>query len=147
MNTPTIQKDTREETTYGQCVLYIGGMFGYRRVECRTVKIKIGRHAQYDHALFVEYVEKGKRKAYGFVCYSHRRRTEEQAPGEGTTIPFVVLDASIDAPPTFIDLGGGASRTRFASCDPAWDREFHAALSASGARVLFDGRDGGRVTP
>lgn len=129
------------------CVLYIGGMFGYRRVECRNIEIKIGRYAQHDRALLVQYTEKGKRKAHQFACYSYRRRDGEQAPGEGTNSPFVVVDASIEMPATFENLGNGGSRTRFASCDPEWDREFHKALTESGARVLYDGRDGGRVTP
>jgi hypothetical protein len=72
MQTTTITEETKKPERFALCVLYIGGMFGYRRVEC------------------------------------------------------------------------GGARTRHLSCDPAWDREFHKALTESGARVLYDGRDGGR---
>jgi hypothetical protein len=120
-------------------------MFGYRRVECKEVTIERKRYAQHDNALIVEYVEKGKRKPHGFACYSFRRRAEGQAPGEGTTLPFVVVDTTIEEPATFESVGEGMTRTRHLSCSPVWDQEFDQALRASGARVLFDGRDGGRI--
>lgn len=146
MNTTTIVEEdkTRAPECFALCVLYIGGMFGYRRVECRSVSIVRKPWAQFDRALVVEYVEKGKRKAHGFVCYSFRRRTEGEAPGIGTNTPFVVVDSTVDEPATFEDIPSG-TRTRHLSCDPAWDREFDDVLTKSTARVLFDGRNGGRI--
>jgi hypothetical protein len=147
MQTTTILEDSEPRTVFtcALCVLYIGGAFGYRRVECRNVTIERKRYAQHDRALIVEYVERGKRKPHGFACYSFRRRTDGESPGEGTTVPFVVVDASIDMPATFEDCGAGMQRTRHLSCSPIWNQEFHVALTASGARLLFDGRDGGRT--
>jgi hypothetical protein len=136
----------RQRIALSACVLYVGGSFGYRRVECRSLTITPGRYAQHDQALHVEYLEKGKRRARAFVCYAFGAQAETDAPGSRTNTPFVVLEAGahVDAPATFDSLGDGSAITRHLSCSPAWDREFHAALTKCGASVLFDGRKGGR---
>ena len=109
--------------------LCVNGMFGYRLIHVRDLQIEIVKYAQYDHAVRVTYIEKGKRKRVGFM--------ETYQPS------LVVLQGhtTIALKPDMEDLGGGCSRTRHASVDPAWRDEFNAALEASDAVVLRDFRD------
>jgi len=143
---PETQVIEPETHVFTGCVLYIGGSFGYRRVECRSITIKPGRYAQHDRALHVEYLEKGKRKSRAFTCYAFGQQAETDAPGSRTNTPFVVLapGARVEQPATFDQVGDDSAITRHLSCSPEWDREFHAALTKCGASVLFDGRKGGR---
>ena len=134
--------------TFDKCTIYLCGLFGYRRIDCRSVVITRKPYAQYDTALHVAFTPKGGRARRGFVAYAYR----VNADGSGTDSPFVVVDArdafDVADPMTATKAEGGSivsSMTRHLSCDPAWRVEFDAKLRASGARVLFDGRDGGRA--
>jgi hypothetical protein len=98
--------------------IYHRGDFGfaYHRIEVRTVAVVAQKWAQYERALAVSFIEKGKRKARGFV--------EMYRP------ELVILSGWGHPTPAdpFRDLGGGHSVSRASSHDESWGLEFEALI-------------------
>lgn len=112
--------------------LYVLGAFGTRRIEASHVKVWTGRYAQFEAAVFVEYVPKGGRRAREFVETDQPR--------------LLVLDGyrHPDERDRLNRDGSGNPRVRLTSCAPEWthgfDRDFAPYLADLGARVLADYR-------
>lgn len=111
---------------------------GYTKVECRKFGFEHRKYAQYDGAIHVAFVPKGKRRVRGFV--------ETSYPS------CVVLDGHGHPDPDSPWTAWGSSETgcevrqsRHMSFDPAWDKEFNAKmaeyLAESGATVVLDTRE------
>jgi hypothetical protein len=97
----------------GPATLFLRGGFGYRAVLVREFKVEIGPYAQHKAAVFVHYLEKGKRKWAGFVNQSPRGLIMS---GHGYPNQADCMKA----------MGNGSSMTRHASFAPEWDVEFDA---------------------
>lgn len=121
----------------GDCTLYTRGGFGYRRTLVRALSITTQRYAQYERALRVEYLEKGKRKRRAYML---------------SYDPGLVVLAGHDHPETPSPMtepetvAGGlvVQSTRRTCFDEGWDTEFSAWLASycqrSGAQLLGDYR-------
>lgn len=117
--------------------LYYTGMFGVRKMEATVCEVEVKPYAQYNDAVHVKYVEKGKRKVQGFV--------------QGYKPSLLVLEgwghpdpASMFNDPTLSPSGVVSRMSSYASCDPRWQSDFDAQmgkyLEKTGAKVLHDFR-------
>ena len=122
---------TPETKTFTNVTLYAAGAFGYSKTECRSLTVTPGPYAQHAHALHVVFLEKGKRKARGFV----------KAAGSPC---FVVVEGFGHPSPAdaFRSTGDGGSITRHSCFSAEWGVEFDAWFAASGKVAVFDGRGG-----
>ena len=74
----------------GPCTLYLRGDLGVTAIRCRSVAVDVGEYAQYRAALFICYVDKGRRREVECVqAYQ----------------PSVLVVAGHDAPEPDDDLG------------------------------------------
>lgn len=99
---------------FSNVVLYFMGAFGASRIDCREVTIERGvKYAQYNDAVVVVYLEKGKRK------HKPRQLTLSYKPY------LLVVDPkhAIPVPGQFIEIAGGHS-TKWAACDERWATEW-----------------------
>lgn len=115
-----------EPIKFENVTLYINGMmFGVSRIDCRTLEIREGyKYAQYNNAVHIQFVEKGKRKPRAIVI---------------TSLPFAVIVATKNAiqPAHWMDKNeDGSSVSRYASCDPRYETDFLAKLQAANVPVL-----------
>ncbi len=107
-------KPESKELTFTNVAIYrSGAMFGVNRTDCKEVKVTLGvKYAQYNDAVRVEYLEKGKRTKRAFVLsYS----------------PWLRICALKDAvtPASAMDSNGdGSSTSRYTSCDPRYETDF-----------------------
>lgn len=54
--------------TFQNVTIYISGMFGISRIDCKTLSVESGvKYAQYNNAYRVRFLEKGKRKERGMI--------------------------------------------------------------------------------
>ncbi len=111
--------------------------FGMVKIEAKSCTIEVKPHAQYAAGIYVEFIPKGKRKARCFV--------QAYSPS------LVVLDGWGHPDPEspwepVVERGNGVSVQvgRYSACDPRWQGDFDAKLSAyleaSGATMLHDFR-------
>jgi hypothetical protein len=100
----------------GPATIYHRSQFNYRRLEVRELSVSTERYAQYQRALRIEFVEKGKRRRYA-MQQSYRPEVVILA-GHGHPVP---ADA-------FEDRGGGCSMSRHLSHGPEWSEEFQALI-------------------
>lgn len=108
-----------DETTqdFQNVTLYLCGMFGVQSTTCKTLKITTGvKHAQYDNAIRVEYVEKGKRNG--------RRMVLDYKPWLRVLNP---KDAIKPADP-LVANGDGSKVSRYTSFDPRYQTDFEDQL-------------------
>ena len=119
------------------CTLYVCRTFGVKLIKCRRVTLGEGRYAQYEKALYVEWVEKGKRKA---------RCSWE------TYKPFVLVLAGLDNPAQADPFEAVESsspdmtvrQTRYPTHDDRYRTDFNDLIEPhlnNGAVVLFDRRE------
>lgn len=100
-------------------------MFGINRTDCKWLAYQGGhRFAQYNNALIIVFLEKGKRK------------TMQTYLAENS--PWLVLIETYKAvkrPPTMEKHESGGTITRFSSYSPEWVHEFEQQLE--GVEVLL----------
>ena len=100
--------------------LYFRGEFmgNMHRVEARAYSVTVGKYAQYDQAVFVAFLAKGKRKARGFV--------------QGYRPDLLVLDdwGHPEPAPLFGEPAPGEITVEAAhsSCSDGWARDFAAII-------------------
>ena len=111
--------------------LYHETMFGYTVTHVRDLKVEVVKYAQYDKAVRVTFIEKGKRKRTGFLQTSHASLVVLEGHTTINTKPQMETDTR---------NGMTIESTRYASYDARWGEEFDAALVASSATVLRDFR-------
>lgn len=126
---------------FGPSTVYVHGAImsfvGYRSFYATRVSLKQMRHAQYERAVLVTLVPKGKRKERSYMETSHA----------STVIVEGWVEEQLPAPH---DPSGTA---RHLSFDGQWNREFAAWLDAmcreSGRKILADlrGYDAGEARP
>lgn len=132
-----------------QCTAYLLGSFGYRMHELREIDVRVARFAQYDNALRIEWVAKGKRTRMG--------------TNETTNPSLIVLQGHghlpvgdwMSAQQTDSVAGLGVARTsqsRWTCWAPEWREDFertHAGYIASKVVLAdyrgFDVTGGGRL--
>lgn len=128
-----MELETRKVTIYRKSEF---GM-GYHKIECRKFAFEHTKYAQYDNAVAVAFVQKGKRKARGFYETSYPSCVVLE--GHGHPDPDDPMTAPVET-----DTGCVVRQSRFSSFDPAWDEEFNAKieryLAESGATVVLDTR-------
>lgn len=118
--------------------LYFRGGFGMAKVEATSLSVVVKPHAQYAAGVYVEYVPKRARKARCFV--QAYRPSLVVLAGWGhpdPDSPFLPPEKT-DDPDVTLAVG------RYSSCDPRWESDFDAKLSAylakTGVTVLHDFR-------
>jgi hypothetical protein len=124
---------------HGKVTMYFNSSLGLgiTKIEATRCEIEIKPYAQYAAGVFVEFVPKGKRKAREFV--------QAYSPS------LVVLDGWGHPDPespweSEVDRGNGVAVSvgRYSACDPRWQGDFDAKLSAyleaSSATMLHDFR-------
>ncbi len=128
MTTQVLQPTNEQQTVTLENVAFYarGSMFGVHRTDCRTLKISTGqKYAQYDNAIRIEYLEKGKRNAR--VC------TLTYKPW----LRVVSLAHAIAPDDPLVPTSAGCKVSRYASCDPRWASDFEDKLAADGVPVLL----------
>lgn len=115
-----------ETKEFEDVTLYLAGMFGVGRTDCRTLKITTGvEYAQYDDAIRVEYLEKGKRKGRRLILdYKPWLRVVNRATAINPANPLV---ANAD----------GSRVSRYTSFDPRYITDFEDLLANSGTPVIL----------
>ena len=121
--------ETAENLT--TATLYHETMFGYSVLHVRDLKIEVVKYAQYDKAVRVTFIEKGKRKRVGFMQTSHASLVVLEGHTTINTKPRMETETR---------NGITIESTRYSSFDARWSEEFDAALVASSATVLRDFR-------
>lgn len=118
-------------TTFDNITMYRDGMIGLARIDCRSMTVTTGvKFAQYNDAVRVEYVEKGKRKGHSFML------------GHGKWLRVVDTANAIDTQalvkmPSVPGSGVECRQSRYASCDPRWETDFEDELARLGISVLY----------
>lgn len=113
-------------------VYYQGEMgMGVRPIVCKSVTITTGvKYAQYNDAIRVQFLEKGKRKERAFMLtYRPWLRivaTKDAISPDASLVP-VSANASVSV-----------SRSRYMSCDPRWQTDFENKLAETGITVLYE---------
>lgn len=133
---------------FGPATVYVHGAImsfvGYRAFQASRVSLQTMSHAQYDRAILVTLVPRGKRKERSYIEVDHAST--------------VVVEGWVDEPlPASHDATGAA---RHAGFDEEWDHEFGVWLEtkcrASSRKILADlrghdpqprGAGGGPVPP
>ena len=98
------------------------------RIDARQARIWIAPYAQYQNAVFVEFVRVGKRKGESLV------RADD---------PYVVvvpLDRAVEPDELYVETKGSASAARYSTTDPRWREDFDLKLQLSSAPILADYR-------
>ncbi len=117
---------------FGPSTVYVHGAImsfvGYRSFYASRVSLQQMRHAQYDRAILVTLVPRGKRKERSYIETSHAST--------------VIVEGWVDEPLPAPHGANGAAR--HAGFDKEWDREFGAWLETmrrtSGRKILADFR-------
>lgn len=99
-----------------EATLYLRSAFNYQRIEVRGFRMRVGKHAQYQRALALEWLEKGKRKWKG-VWLTYRPEAVILS-GHGHPVPADAME----------DRGGGVSVSRHSCFAEEWSTEFGAWL-------------------
>lgn len=121
-----------------KCTAYKLGSFGYRRIELRSIDVRVAPYAQHVAALHVEWVEKGKRTRMGGV--------EDGSPslvvlaGHGHPSPGDPMKETTSEGDRA--LGVRASVTRWTCWAPEWIEDFERTFDPYFAthEVLADWR-------
>jgi hypothetical protein len=119
--------DARE---FESVTIYTDGDFwgNIHRIDATKARIWVGPYAQYQNAVFVEFVRVGKRKQESFV------RTGD---------PYVVVvpsEAAIEPDGLYVETSDGVSPTRYSTADPRWREDFDKKLQLSMIHILADYR-------
>lgn len=123
-----------ETLTFNNAALFRAGMFGIHRIDCKTITVTTGvKYAQYNDAIKVEYLEKGKRKTCAFIM--------DYAPWARV----VPSSAPLRPEDPFVDHEDGSRRGRYSACDPRWQTDFEDRIEMLGTPVLWSVGKGKRV--
>lgn len=98
------------------------GSFAPRRIDCRKLIVTTGvAYAQYNDAVRVEYVEKGKRTPHAFIM------------GYRPWIRVCEIKDAVKEPESLVPAGSApgvtCQRSRYTSCDPRWKTDFEDATA------------------
>lgn len=111
-----------EVHTFTGGTLYTEGAFGISRTEVKDITFKVGIYAQYDFAMAVTFVPKGKRKEVGrwitprdFVAF-----VPAGIPAPDPEAPWGATETTA--------TGLTSRQTRYASFDPRWVSDFEPRL-------------------
>ena len=118
----TIALETKELTT----LFWMSDFgFGIRSIACREIKVEIVKYAQYDDAVKITYLQKGKRK--------HRVMLKGYRPW------FVVVKGHEinQIKPDMEPLNDEMSMSRHTSFDESWKIEADAYIAALSNEILF----------
>lgn len=131
MSTATERKVLAEAKT--ATIYYMGDFgLGYARREVRDVVVKCGKFAQYDHALFIEFTDKGKR--------TRRLLTQDYKPN----VVILAGHGHFEPADCFVETSPGVRESRYSSFDDRYASDFAADLAGymidSRAEMVFDGR-------
>lgn len=108
----------------GKYTLYHRSMLGhYVPIEVKDVSVGLIPFAQYANGVRIEFTKKGARSRRAYVETTHPSTI--LLPGWGHAITHEAFTEPIDT-----SYGVAISRGRHMSCDPAWDAEFDAMLTA-----------------
>lgn len=126
----------KNEKRFKNVTVYLtGGMGNIIRVDCRELVIQVGKYAQYDRAILVKYLQKGKQKWQGIWA---------------TYDPFVVVvptDKAINPDSLFGDAelsstpGVTVKKGRYSSFDPRWKADFVDQMKAHHVPVVWSHED------
>lgn len=100
------------------------------RIDVKTVEIEKTRFAQYDKALKVTYLEKGKRKARYFYVYGNKLFYVIPTP-EAVQPDGMYGEEEVTPSGTII------RKSRYASFDPRWATDFVKKVEDAGAHVMY----------
>jgi len=131
-------EQVKNEKTFKNVALYLKNetMGNINRINCREVKIQIGKYAQYDRAINLKWLEKGKSKWRGVWVNGYK--------------PFVVvvpMDRAIEPDSLFGDEelsstpGVTMRRGRHMSFSSGWTDDFTKALKDKHVPVLWSHDD------
>jgi hypothetical protein len=115
-----------------RATIYVSGLFGYKLIEAREVTHGSGPYAQFEDAVWVEFIEKGRRKRIRITEGSHPSIVIVEGWGQP-----LLRDPYAEATQL---TGGTLTGTRHPSCAEEWDREFEEYLSSLNAKILADFR-------
>jgi hypothetical protein len=129
------------EQTFSNVTFYVKGGMSITRVDAKTLKIKVKQYAQYERAIFLTWLGKGKRQERGMVISPYHT--------------FFVLVNRADAidPDSMLDSttrqvsdnGTVTTRGRYSSCDPRWQTDFAGKIEATGITPLIFIDEPGKV--
>lgn len=115
-----------EVLEFSNVTLYRSGMFGVSAITCKFVKVITGvKYAQYENAVRVEYLEKGRRKTQGryfILDYEPWLRVVE------SSVAIEPADPMVECKGEF----AGGSISRYTSHDPRYVTDFEDALMTAG---------------
>lgn len=115
--TQTAEATAQTKVRYENCAVYLRGMFGIQRADCRYAEVTTGvSYAQYSNAIAMEILENGKRKPVRRVL-------------SGSDTFLVIIDkAHAIEPDSGMVAGPGGSRSRYLSYDPRYEMDFARKL-------------------
>lgn len=103
---------------YANVAMYRSGMFGIARTDCKTVEVTTGvKYAQYNNAIRVKYLEKGKRITRGFIL--------DYDPW----LRLIALADAVPEPDGMVRNGNGSLISRYASHDPRYTTDFEDSIA------------------
>ena len=123
-----------------QVTIYVNSEFGgnISKIEGKLVKYEFGKYAQYDNALTVHFIPKGKRNVRGFTKCSHA--TVMILEGIGHPVPESMFGEPVKSSVEGITLREG----RHSMFSDAWDKNFDAMMDAyiaqNSPKIILDCR-------
>lgn len=114
-----------QEYTFSDVAVYrTGEMFGVARTDCRTLVIRTGqKYAQYNDAIRIEYLERGKRNMRSFML-TYR-----------PWLRVMSLKDAVRPDGALVASGDGSRATRYLSCDPRYATDFEDKIE--GLPILY----------
>jgi WD40 repeat protein len=109
--------------------IYVGGLFGYERIEAEWVHVNRGPYAQYVDAVFVEYLPRRKRRGR-LMRITHR---PDLVILLGWDHPDLQQAWEIDEEPDSShrpNVKFTSMKTKYVSADPRYEQDFEGALNA-----------------
>lgn len=105
---------------------------GIHATVCKSIEITFGvKYAQYNDAVKVVYLEKGKRNMRGFtLCGPHRWFRVCATP------KAITPDAAMIPSPSMSTSGMACTISRYTSCDPRYQTDFEDKADAAGVPWL-----------
>jgi hypothetical protein len=122
-----------ETKTFENVTMYRTGEFlgGIHKLDCKSIEVTFDvKYAQYNDAVQVKYMEKGKRTLRGFVL-SGASRWLRVCPQAQAIEPDPSMIPSESSTP-----GMTCKVSRYTSCDPRYETDFEDKAEAAGVNWL-----------
>lgn len=119
--------------SFDNVAMYRPGEFigGIHKTICNTIEVTFGvKYAQYDDAVQVRYIEKGKRNMRAFVLCGASRWLRVCKTNEAIEPAPSMVPAESSTPGTTVKV------SRYTSCDPRYQTDFEDAADAAGVNWL-----------